>query len=50
MLETTDLLVTEIAMAAGFSTVSHFTRTFHKEVGMSPRAYRRGRRPQVRQP
>jgi signal transduction histidine kinase/DNA-binding LacI/PurR family transcriptional regulator/AraC-like DNA-binding protein len=49
MLETTDLLVTQIAMATGFSDVSHFTRTFHREVGLSPRVYRRGRRlPTVR--
>jgi transcriptional regulator GlxA family with amidase domain len=46
LLETTDLMITEIAMATGFSAVSHFTRTFHREVGLSPRAYRRGRRPQ----
>lgn len=45
MLETTDLLVTEVAMATGFSAVSHFTRTFHREVGISPRAYRRRRCP-----
>ncbi len=43
MLETTDLPVTEVAMACGFSDVSHFIRTFHKEVGVSPRAYRRDR-------
>jgi signal transduction histidine kinase/AraC-like DNA-binding protein len=49
MLETTDLMVTEVAMACGFSDVSHFTRTFHREVGVSPRAYRRGRRPQAPQ-
>jgi signal transduction histidine kinase/DNA-binding LacI/PurR family transcriptional regulator/AraC-like DNA-binding protein len=47
MLEDTELRVTEIAMATGFSAVSHFTRTFHKEVGVSPRVYRRGRRPQA---
>lgn len=45
MLEATDLTVTEIAMAAGFSAAAHFTRTFHREVGISPRAYRQGRRP-----
>jgi AraC-like DNA-binding protein len=47
MLENTDQMITEIAMATGFSAVSHFTRTFHREVGMSPRAYRRRRRPQA---
>jgi signal transduction histidine kinase/AraC-like DNA-binding protein len=42
LLETTDETITSIAMTAGFSEVSHFTRTFHREVGVSPRAYRRG--------
>jgi signal transduction histidine kinase/DNA-binding LacI/PurR family transcriptional regulator/AraC-like DNA-binding protein len=46
MLDSTDLTVTEVAMATGFSSVSHFTRTFHRVVGVSPRAYRRGGRTQ----
>jgi signal transduction histidine kinase/AraC-like DNA-binding protein len=46
LLDTTDLMVTEIAMATGFSGVSYFTRTFHRAVGISPRAYRRGGRAQ----
>jgi signal transduction histidine kinase/AraC-like DNA-binding protein/ABC-type sugar transport system substrate-binding protein len=41
LLETTDRTVTSVALAVGFSDVSHFTRTFHRDVGVSPRAYRR---------
>lgn len=44
LLETTDDPVTAIALAVGFSDASHFTRTFHREVGVSPRAYRRAGR------
>jgi signal transduction histidine kinase/DNA-binding LacI/PurR family transcriptional regulator/AraC-like DNA-binding protein len=43
LLETTDRTITSIAMSVGFSDASHFTRTFHREVGVSPRVYRRGR-------
>jgi AraC-like DNA-binding protein len=46
LLDTTDDTVTSIALAVGFSEVSHFTRTFHREVGVSPRAYRRGNGPE----
>jgi signal transduction histidine kinase/DNA-binding LacI/PurR family transcriptional regulator/CheY-like chemotaxis protein len=44
LLERSDRSVTDIAMSVGFSEVSHFTRTFHRDVGVSPRAYRRGHR------
>ena len=44
LLETTDDAITSIALSVGFSDVSHFTRTFHREVAVSPRAYRRGER------
>jgi signal transduction histidine kinase/AraC-like DNA-binding protein/ABC-type sugar transport system substrate-binding protein len=44
LLDTTDMSVTEVAMATGFGGVSQFTRTFHKAVGISPRAYRRSGR------
>jgi DNA-binding response OmpR family regulator len=50
MLDTTDLAVTEVAMATGFSGVSHFTRTFHRAVGVSPRAYRQTGRAQPARP
>jgi signal transduction histidine kinase/DNA-binding LacI/PurR family transcriptional regulator/AraC-like DNA-binding protein len=50
LLDSTDLTVTEVALATGFSGVSHFTRTFHRDVGVSPRAYRQtGRALPVRQ-
>ncbi|HKX44868.1 MAG TPA: helix-turn-helix transcriptional regulator, partial [Burkholderiaceae bacterium] len=34
--------VTEIAYAAGWSDLSNFTRTFGRDVGCSPGAFRRG--------
>lgn len=37
-----DLNLTEIALAAGFSGQHHFIRVFKKEFGCSPRAYRAG--------
>jgi signal transduction histidine kinase/DNA-binding LacI/PurR family transcriptional regulator/DNA-binding response OmpR family regulator len=42
LLEATELPVTEVALRVGYSEVSHFTRNFHRQVGVSPRAYRRG--------
>ena len=45
LLDTTGLNITEIAMETGFSDVSHFTRLFKREVGVSPHTYRRGQRP-----
>ena len=42
LLDSTDSSITEIALAVGFSDISHFTRTFQREVGASPRTYRRG--------
>jgi AraC-like DNA-binding protein len=44
LLENTDMKITQIALAVGFSESAHFTRTFQREVGVSPRAYRRGKR------
>jgi AraC-like DNA-binding protein len=43
LLENTDLKITQIALAVGFSESAHFTRTFQREMGVSPRAYRRGK-------
>ena len=40
LLETTDLSIMQVAMEVGFSESAHFTRTFQREVGMTPRAYR----------
>lgn len=44
LLENSDLTITEVALAVGFSQSAHFTRTFRREVGMAPRAYRRSKR------
>ncbi len=44
LLETSDEQVTTIALVVGFSDASHFTRTFRREVGVSPRAYRQAGR------
>lgn len=40
LLETTNLLVTEIALLSGFSNVSYFIRTFKTNYGISPLKYR----------
>ncbi len=44
MLETTDLSIMQVALACGFSESAHFTRTFQREVGLTPRAYRQGKK------
>jgi transcriptional regulator GlxA family with amidase domain len=44
LLEQGDLLITEVATAVGFSDSNYFARVFRREVGVSPRAYRRGER------
>lgn len=41
LLETTDLSVTEIAMATGWGSSSYFTKMFHRLRGMTPNAYRK---------
>jgi signal transduction histidine kinase/DNA-binding response OmpR family regulator len=46
LLENTDLKITQVALAVGFSESAHFTRTFQREVGVAPRAYRCGKRGQ----
>jgi signal transduction histidine kinase/DNA-binding LacI/PurR family transcriptional regulator/CheY-like chemotaxis protein len=43
LLKSTHLSITQVAAAVGFSESAHFSRTFQREVGMTPRAYRRGR-------
>lgn len=40
LLSETDLSLSEIALAAGFSDQSHCARRFRQHVGMSPRDYR----------
>jgi YesN/AraC family two-component response regulator len=44
LLETTDYSIMQIALDVGFSESAHFTRTFQREVGMTPRAYRMEKR------
>jgi signal transduction histidine kinase/DNA-binding LacI/PurR family transcriptional regulator/AraC-like DNA-binding protein len=43
LLKNTHLTITQVAAAVGFLESAHFSRTFQREVGMTPRAYRRGR-------
>jgi len=40
LLRNTDQSITQIALTVGFSDGAHFTRTFQKEIGTTPRAYR----------
>ena len=42
LLRDTHRPVTEIAYDVGFEDLSNFVRTFHRVIGSSPRAYRRG--------
>ena len=44
LLETTDKLLTDIALETGFFDQSHLTRVFKKERGMTPGEYRRRHR------
>lgn len=39
-LRDTDQSITQVALAVGFSDGAHFSRTFQREIGMTPRAYR----------
>jgi len=42
LLESGDKGITEIALEVGFSSGGYFTRVFHEEMGISPRAYQCG--------
>lgn len=44
LLEAGDQSVAAVALAVGFADGAYFTRVFQREVGVSPGAYRRGRR------
>jgi len=44
LLSGTDLSVTEIAERSGYSSIEHFSSAFHRHMGCSPRAYRKGQR------
>lgn len=41
LLLSTDQSITQVAMNVGFSDSAHFTRTFLREIGLTPKAYRR---------
>ena len=41
LLRNSDLSITQIAMKVGFCDSAHFTKTFLKEMGVTPKAYRR---------
>ena len=41
LLRSTDQSITQVAMNVGFSDSAHFTRTFQREVGLTPKVYRR---------
>ena len=41
LLRETDLPVTEICQAVGYSDRKHFTQTFHKMTGVNPAEFRR---------
>ncbi|MBN2580711.1 MAG: substrate-binding domain-containing protein [Pirellulales bacterium] len=44
LLAQTDKLVEQIARLSGFTSVVYFSKAFRREMGMTPRAYRRKRR------
>ncbi len=44
LLENSDTKITQIALAVGFSESAHFTRMFQREVGVSPKEWRKGKR------
>jgi AraC family transcriptional regulator len=44
-MESSELTLSEIAIAAGFADQSHFTKTFKRIIGKSPREYRDEARP-----
>jgi transcriptional regulator GlxA family with amidase domain len=47
LLENTNLTITQVAGQVGFSESAHFTHIFQQENGVTPRAYRNGKRKQV---
>lgn len=46
LLEAGHLNVTEVALACGFNDSTYFGKVFRSEMGISPRAFQRGQRPQ----
>ena len=43
LLQNSEQSITQIGLAVGFSDSAHFTRTFQREMKVTPRAYRRNR-------
>ncbi len=43
LINTTDLPLSEIALSVGYQDFSYFSKIFAKQIGMSPREYRKGR-------
>lgn len=46
LLRGTDMPISEIALALGFSSQSHFTTTFRRGMGLTPQVYRMHSRPE----
>lgn len=40
LLQTTDLLIINIAQSVGYRNAAHFSTTFHQHIGLSPTQYR----------
>ena len=47
LLQYTDLPIVEVAVAAGFGSAAHFSRTYHRWAGKPPSAERVGRPPEI---
>lgn len=45
LLRTTNMSITDVAFAVGFNGQSYFSEIFHRQVGMSPKAYRQQSKP-----
>ena len=43
LLRSSEQSITQVALAVGFSDSAHFTRTFQRELNMTPRAFRRSK-------
>ena len=50
LLELSEESILDIALDIGFSSGSYFGRVFHREVGVTPSAYRRGERASTQRP
>ena len=50
LLTTTNMKVVEVAAATGFARPSHLFRTFRKQLGLSPKTYRKRKAAKTRPP